>query len=76
MTYCKSICIIFDEKGGEHVCAKMGRPKLEHPKSTQLTVRMDDETVAKLDEVAKEKSVTRTDVLRQGIEIQYERIKK
>lgn len=58
------------------MCAKMGRPKLEHPKSTRFSVRLDDETVAKLDEVAKEKSVTRTDVLRKGIEIQYEHIKK
>lgn len=58
------------------MCAKMGRPKSEHPKSTQLGVRMDDETLAKLDEIAKLHSLTRVQVIRQGIELLYRHIKK
>lgn len=67
---------IWRKGGDKNMCAKMGRPKLEHPKSIKLTVKMDDATLGKLDEVVKVNSVTRSDVLRKGIEIQYERIKK
>ena len=63
-------------KGVTNLCAKMGRPKSEHPKGTKLTVRLDDEVLEKLDMVAEAKSITRTEALRQGIEIQYEHIKK
>ena len=58
------------------MCAKMGRPKSEHPKETQLGVRLDDDMLHKLDMVAKVNSVTRTEALRRGIEIQYKHIKK
>lgn len=58
------------------MCAKMGRPKSEHPKNTKFSVRFDDDMLQKLDVVAKANSVTRTEALRQGIEIQYEHIKK
>lgn len=54
----------------------MGRPKSENPKSTLLTVRLDDEVLAKLDEIAKSNALTRTQVLRQGIELLYRHIKK
>lgn len=63
-------------KGGEHVCAKMGRPKADNPKSTSLTVRLDDEVLAKVDEMAKAYSLTRVQVIRQGIECLYRHIKK
>lgn len=63
-------------KGGEPVCAKMGRPKSDNPKSTKLTVRLDDETLAKIDEIAKPHSLTRVQVLRQGVELLYRHIKK
>lgn len=64
------------QKGVTNMCAKMGRPKLDNPKATKFSVRMDDETLGKLNEIAKLKSVTRVQVIRDGIEIQYERIKK
>ena len=54
----------------------MGRPKSKNPKVTQLGVRLDQETLAKLDAIAEINSVTRVEALRQGIEFLYERIKK
>lgn len=67
---------VVQEKGGEHLCAKMGRPKSENPKGTQLGVRLDDETLAKVDEMAKAHSLTRVQVIRQGIECLYRHVKK
>lgn len=64
------------QKGVSNICAKMGRPKSDNPKGTQLGVRLDAESLAKLDMVAKANSVTRAEALRRGIEIQYEHIKK
>lgn len=55
---------------------RMGRPKSDNPKSTQLSVRLDDETVRKLDEVAKANSETRVQTLRRGIEKLYSELKK
>ena len=54
---------------------KMGRPKSENPKSTQLTVRLDNETVDKLDEVAKANSETRVQTVRRGIEELHDKLK-
>ncbi len=47
---------------------RTGRPKSDNPKSTQLAVRLDDETLKKLDEVAKSNSETRVQTIRRGIE--------
>ena len=58
------------------MCPRTGRPKSKKPKSIQLTVRVDEETLGKLDEVVKVNSETRVQVIRKGIEIQYEYIKK
>lgn len=63
-------------KGGEHLCAKMGRPKSDNPKSTRLAVRVDDETLAKLDEIAEANSLSKGQVIRQGIELLYRHVKK
>lgn len=59
-----------------NMCPRTGRPKSEKPKSIQLTVRVDKETLDKLDEVAQATSKTRVQVIRKGIEIQHEYIKK
>ena len=58
------------------MCAKMGRPKIDNPKSTKLSVRIDNKTLAKLDFVAETNSVTRVEALRQGIDFLYKYIKK
>lgn len=54
----------------------MGRPKSQNPKSNQITVRFDSETLKKLDESAKTLGETRVQVIRRGIEKVYSEIKK
>ncbi|MCI8385263.1 MAG: ribbon-helix-helix protein, CopG family [Acutalibacter sp.] len=54
----------------------MGRPKSDNPKATQLTVRLDDETLAKLDENAKHHQESRAASLRRGIELINQAIEK
>lgn len=58
------------------MCAKMGRPKLDDPKSIKIGVRLDKATLDKLDEIATTNSLTRGQVVRQGIEVLYRHIKK
>ena len=58
------------------MCAKMGRPKLDNPKTTCLTVKVDNGTLVKIDEIAKANSLTKGQVVRQGIELLYNHIKK
>ena len=53
-----------------------GRPKSDNPKSTQLSVRLDKETIKMLDEVDKAYSETRVQNLRRGIEKLYSELKK
>ena len=55
---------------------KMGSPKSENPKATQLTVRLDSETLKKLDESAKALNETRVQVIRRGIEKVFSELKK
>lgn len=46
----------------------MGRPKIDNPKGTQVTVRLDKETLEKLDACAEKNGETRAQTLRRGIE--------
>ncbi len=55
---------------------RTGRPKTDNPKSTQLAVRLDKNTLEKLDEVAKVNSETRVDTIRRGIEKLHSELKK
>lgn len=55
---------------------RTGRPKSEKPKSTQLAVRLDNETLYKLDKVSEENSETRVQTIRRGIEKLYSELKK
>ena len=50
---------------------RTGRPKTEKPKSTQLAVRLDNETLEKLDTVATKNSETRVETIRRGINKLY-----
>lgn len=54
----------------------MGRPKLDDPKTIKLSVKVDNETLAKLDEIATANSLTRSQVIRQGIELLHRHVKK
>ena len=53
-----------------------GRPKSDNPKSTQLAVRLDKETLNKLDAVAEHNLETRVQTIRRGIDRLYSDIKK
>nr|WP_288830463.1 ribbon-helix-helix protein, CopG family [uncultured Clostridium sp.] len=55
---------------------RTGRPKSDNPKSTQLTVRLNDETLDKLDEVAEVNSESRVQVIRRGIEKLHSELEK
>lgn len=56
--------------------APMGRPKSDNPKDTKITVRLDAETLKKLDENAAHYNETRVESLRRGIEEVNKGIKK
>lgn len=58
------------------VSPRTGRPKSDNPKSTQIAVRLDEQTLAKLDNVAKLNSETRVQTIRRGIDRLYSEIKK
>ena len=58
------------------MCAKMGRPKLDNPKSIDLHVKVDKETLAKINEIVETHSLTKGQVIRQGVECLYRHIKK
>lgn len=50
---------------------RTGRPKSDNPKSIQLAVRLDNDTLQKLDTIAEFNSETRVQTLRRGIEKLY-----
>ena len=54
---------------------KMGRPT-NNPKAVMFRVRLDDESVRKLDEAAKTLDVSRSEIVRQGISIVHGSLKK
>ena len=54
----------------------MGQKLTDNPKDKLIQVRMDKETVEKLDCLASEQNSDRSKIIRQGIEIQYEQRNK
>ncbi len=54
---------------------RTGRPKLERPKGIEVKARIDAETDKRLQEHCKKHNKTRTDVVREGIELVLEREK-
>lgn len=56
--------------------SKMGRPKAENPKAFQLSVKMDADTLKKLDKLAEHYGKSRGSVVRQGIERLFAEMKK
>lgn len=55
---------------------KLGQKLTDKPKDTVVKVRMDRETVKKLDTLVSEQDSDRSKIIRRGIEIQYEERKK
>lgn len=58
------------------VAKKKPGPNPEHPKDTMLRVRVDKPTLDKLDSSAEKLNTTRSEVIRQGIELMDERLNK
>lgn len=55
---------------------KKGTKLTDNPKDFMLRVRLDNETVQKLDTVCKQQNVSRSEAVRNGIVIQYEQAQK
>lgn len=50
---------------------RTGRPKSDNSKGTMLRVRIDEETVRKLEATSNELGITKSEVVRNGIENEY-----
>lgn len=55
---------------------RTGRPKADNPKVKQLGVRLNEETLNKLDILTDYYKETKAEVLRRGIEVLYSELKK
>ena len=55
---------------------KMGQKLTDNPKDKRIEIRMDKETVRKMDWLVSEQNSDRSKIIRQGIEIQYEQRNK
>lgn len=55
---------------------KKGTKLTDNPKDYMLRVRMDSNTVEKLDACCEKQGLTRSEVVRKGIQEQFDRIKK
>lgn len=64
------------KKGVNSMSPKLGQKIKDNPKDKRIEIRMDDETVRKLDILANEQNVSRAEVIRQWIEIQYKNRQK
>lgn len=54
----------------------IGRPKSENPKNIQLKIRADKQTIDDLDFCCEKKSMTRSDIVRLGIQKVKEEVEK
>lgn len=55
---------------------KMGQKLTDNPKDKLIQVRMDKETIEKLDYLVSGQNSNRSKIIRQGIEIQYSQLVK
>lgn len=55
---------------------RTGRPRKDNPKDTRIQIRLDKETLEKLDKCAEKKNTTRSEVIREGIDLVNEELKK
>ena len=55
---------------------KKGTKLTDNPKDYMLRVRMDKETVEKLDKICEVEEIGRSEAVRNGIEEQYQKLKK
>lgn len=55
---------------------KIGRPPSDKPKSKTIEIRVDRETMIKLDAAAEKLNTSRSDIVRKGIEKVYDDLQK
>lgn len=53
------------------MAAKMGRPPKENTKDTRIQIRLDKDTLTKLDKCVEKESSNRSEVIRKGIDLVY-----
>ena len=56
--------------------AKKCRPVSENPRDYMLRVRMDEQTLQQLDECCEAENLSRSEVVRKGIQEQHSKLKK
>ena len=61
---------------GDKVSPKMGQKIKENTKDIMLRTRIDEETYIKLEETAKILNVKKAEVVRRGIESEYQKVKE
>lgn len=60
-------------KRGEKMSGKRGRPQSDNKKDTMIRVRLDNDMAEKLKIASRNFSVSKSDVVRKGIENEYQR---
>ena len=55
---------------------KMGRPLSDNPKSDTLRIRVDDDTIKKLDDCSRALNTNRSEIVRKGIDMVHDSLKK
>ena len=63
-------------KGVDEVSPKMGQKIKDNPKDFMLRTRLDEETLEKLDYSAEKFNVSRSEIVRRGIEDEYQKAQK
>lgn len=63
-------------KGDDKVSPKMGQKLTDNPKDKRIEIRMDKETVRKMDCLVSEQNSDRSKIIRQGIQNEYFKIKR
>jgi len=63
------------QKVGDKLSPRTGRPKSEKPKLIEVKARIDAETNERLQEYCEKHSKTKTDIVREGIELILEQKK-
>lgn len=58
-------------RGSDKVSPRVGQKLTDNPKDKRIQIRMDKETINKLDYLVSEQNSDRSKIIRQGIEIQY-----
>jgi predicted DNA-binding protein len=65
------------KKRGDKMSPRTGRPKSDNSKDVMFRVRLDKDMVEKLEKASENLNITKSDVVRNGIESEYQRsIKK